>query len=329
MNLKKFINGIGDIEAELLEGLAAAYPQKLRKLGDQNIIVRAQLNRDKVALVSGGGSGHEPAHAGYVGYGMLDCAVAGDIFTSPPPLAVFKGICEVATEKGVLCIVKNYTGDVMSFDMAIDMARGKGINVEKVIVDDDIAMPDNLIGRRGVAGTILVHKIAGAAAETGAELEMVKTIAQRTIDNLRTLGVAIKPCTVPAVGHPGFDIPEKTMEIGIGIHGEPGIRREPITSADGIARKMLDKILSHIEYAGNDVVLLINGMGATPLMELLIVNKFVNAYLYRNGVKIHDTIIGNFMTSIDMAGFSITLLKLDDSLRAFYDASADTFALKK
>ena len=327
--MKKFINGIGDIETELLEGLAAAYPQKLRKLGDQNIIVRAQLNREKVALLSGGGSGHEPAHAGYVGYGMLDCAVAGDIFTSPPPLTIFKGITEIATEKGVLCIVKNYTGDILSFDMAIDMARGQGIRVEKVIVNDDIAMPDNLIGRRGVAGTILVHKIAGAAAETGTSLEMVKNIAQRTIDNLRTLGVAIKPCTIPAVGHPGFDIPEKTMEIGIGIHGEPGIRREPITSADGIARKMLDKILSHIEYAGNDVVLLINGMGATPLMELLIVNKFVNAYLYRNAVKIHDTLIGNFMTSIDMAGFSITLLKLDDSLRAFYDASADTFALKK
>ena len=327
--MKKFINSIGDIERELLEGLATAYPQKLRKLGDQNIIVRAQLNPDKVALVSGGGSGHEPAHAGFVGYGMLDCAVAGDIFTSPPPLAIFKGIVEVATEKGVLCIVKNYTGDVMSFDMAIDMARGKGINVEKVVVDDDIAMPDNLIGRRGVAGTILVHKIAGAAAETGADLEIIQNLAQRTIDNLRTLGVAIKPCTVPAVGHPGFDIPEKTMEIGIGIHGEPGIKREPITSADGIARKMLDKILSHIEYAGNDVVVLINGMGATPMMELLIVNRFVNAYLYRQGVKIHDTLIGNFMTSIDMAGFSITLLKLDDSLRAFYDASADTFALRR
>ena len=327
--MKKFINGIGDIEKELLEGLATACPQKLRKLGDQNIIVRAQLNPDKVALVSGGGSGHEPAHAGFVGYGMLDCAVAGNIFTSPPPLAIFKGISEVANEKGVLCIVKNYTGDLMSFEMAMDMARGKGINVEMVVVDDDIALQDNAIGRRGVAGTVLVHKIAGAAAETGADLEMVKTIAQRAIENLRTLGVAISPCTVPAVGQPGFDIPEKTMEIGIGIHGEPGIKREPITSADGIARKMLDKILSHIEYAGNDVVVLINGMGATPMMELLIVNRFVNAYLYRQGVKIHDTLIGNFMTSIDMAGFSITLLKLDDSLRAFYDASADTFALRR
>lgn len=327
--MKKFINGIDDIVRELLEGLVAANPKKIRKLGDQNIIVRAQLNPDKVTLVSGGGSGHEPAHAGFVGYGMLDCAVAGNIFTSPPPLAVFKGITEVATEKGVLCIVKNYTGDIMSFETAIEMARGKGIRVEKVVVDDDVAIQGSLSGRRGVAGTILVHKIAGAAAEVGADLEVIKAVAQRTIDNLRTLGVAIKPCTVPAVGHPGFDIPEKTMEIGIGIHGEPGIKSEPITSADGIARKMLDKILSHVEYAGNEVVVLINGMGATPMMELLIVNKFVNAYLYRNGVKIHDTLIGNFITSIDMAGFSITLLKLDDSLRAFYDASADTFAFKK
>lgn len=327
--MKKFINGIGDIEIELLEGLAVAYPQKLRKVGNQNIIVRAQLNPDKVSLLSGGGSGHEPAHAGYVGYGMLDGAVAGNIFTSPPPLAVFKGITEVATKKGVLCIVKNYTGDIMSFEMAIDMAHGHGVKADMVVVDDDIAVQDVAIGRRGVAGTILVHKIAGAAAETGADLEMVKAIAQRAIENLRTIGVAISPCTVPAVGHPGFEIPEKFMEIGIGIHGEPGIKREPITSADGIARKMLDKILSHIEYAGNDVVVLVNGMGATPMMELLIINRFVNAYLYRQGVKIHDTLIGNFMTSLEMAGFSITLLKLDDSLRAFYDASADTFALKK
>lgn len=327
--MKKIINGVADIEKELLEGMAAASPKIIRKLGDQNIIVRTQLNPDKVALVSGGGSGHEPAHAGYVGYGMLDCAVAGPIFTSPSSGAILKGIMEVATEKGVLCIVKNYTGDVMNFELATDAARKKGIKVDMVVVNDDIAVSENLVGRRGVAGTILVHKIAGAAAETGADLEVTKIIAQRTIDNLRTIGMAISPCTVPAVGHPGFEISENEMEIGIGIHGEPGIKREQITSADGIARKMLDKILSHIDYAGNDVVVIINGMGATPIMELLIINRFVNAYLYRNGVRIHDTLVGNFMTSIDMAGFSITLLKLDDSLRAFYDAPAETFVIKK
>lgn len=327
--MKKIINNIADIESEMLEGLVAARPKILRKVGDKNIIVRAELNPNKVALVSGGGAGHEPAHAGFVGYGMLDCAVSGKIFTSPSAGNIFKGIMEVATDKGVLCIVKNYTGDVLNFETAIDMAKSKGINADMVIVDDDVAVNDSLIGRRGVAGTIFVHKIAGAAAEAGADLETLKSIAQRTVDNVRSIGVAINPCTVPEVGKPGFDLPDSEMEFGIGIHGEPGISREQLTSADGIARKMLEKILSHIDYAGNDVVLLINGMGATPFMELLIVNKFVNAYLYRNGVKIHDTLIGNYMTSIDMAGFSITILKLTDSLRAFYDASADTFAFKK
>ena len=327
--MKKIINNIGDVERELLEGLAAACPDIVRKIGDQNIIVRAKLNPEKVAVISGGGAGHEPAHAGYVGYGMLDCAVSGNIFTSPPVGAVFKAICEVANENGVLCIVKNYTGDIMSFDLAIDMAKSKGIKVDKVVVDDDIAVPDNLIGRRGVAGTILIHKIAGAAAESGANLETVKEVAERAIATLRTIGVALNPCTVPAVGKPGFEIPDSEIEFGIGIHGEPGIRQEQITSADGIARKMLDKLLSHVDYAGNDVVVIVNGMGATPMMELWIVNRFVNAYLYRNGVKVHDTLIGNYMTSIDMAGFSITLLKLDGVLRAFYDASAYTFAWKK
>ena len=327
--MKKIINNVADIEREMLEGLAVAYPAMIRKIGDKNIIVRANLNSDKVALISGGGAGHEPAHAGYVGYGMLDCAVSGSIFTSPSAGNILKGIQEVATEKGVLCIVKNYTGDVLNFNTAVDMARSKGIFADFVIVNDDIAITENLVGRRGVAGTVLVHKIAGAAAESGLDLDSVKKIAQNTIDNVRTIGVAINPCTIPAVGKPGFDIPESEMEFGIGIHGEPGISREPITTADGITRKMLEKLLTHIDYAGNDVVVIINGMGATPVMELFIVNKFVNAYLYRNGVKIHDTLIGNYMTSIDMAGFSITILKLDETLRAFYDAPADTFAFKK
>ena len=328
--MKKIINGIDDIERELLEGLVAASPNRIRKLGSKNIVVRQNLNFNKVALVGGGGSGHEPAHAVYVGYGMLDCAVAGNIFTSPPAIDVLEGILEVATTKGTLCIAKNYTGDVMSFELAIEMAKQHGVdNVDMVVVNDDIAMATNVAGRRGVAGTILVHKITGAAAETGADLEMVKSIAQRTIDNVRTIGVAIGPCTVPAVGHPSFQIPENEMELGIGIHGEPGIRREQIANADGIVKKMIDRLLTFLEYAGNEVILLINGMGATPMMELLIVNKFAKEYLYRNGVTVYDTMIGNYMTSIDMAGFSMTLLKLDDTLRAFYDASADTFAWKK
>ena len=327
--MKKFINNVVDIEREMLEGLAMARPDIIRKVGDKNIIVRANLNPNKIALVSGGGAGHEPAHAGYVGYGMLDCAISGNIFTSPSAGNILKGILEVATDKGVLCIVKNYTGDVLNFNTAVDMARSKGISIDMVVVNDDISVTENLVGRRGVAGTVLVHKIAGAAAESGLSLDAVKRIAQHTIDNVRTIGVAISPCTVPAVGKPGFDIPDSEMEFGIGIHGEPGFSRELMTSADGIARKMLEKLLSHIDYAAGDVVVIVNGMGATPFMELFIINRFVNTYLYRNGVKIHDTIVGNYMTSIDMAGFSITILKLDDELRAFYDAQAETFAFKK
>ena len=327
--MKKIINNVADIESELLEGLVAANPQKIRKLANQNIIVRASVNQDTVSIVSGGGSGHEPAHAGYVGYGMLDCAILGKIFKGPEPDALLKGILEVATKKGVLCIVKNHERDVRNFEQAIAAARDRGILIELVKVDDDIFKPDNIFGRRGVAGTVLAQKIAGAAAETGAELEIIKSITQRAIDNTRTIGMAIQSCTIPSVGKPSFEIGEMEMEIGTGIHGEHGIRREPMTNADGIARKLLDRVLSYIDFAGDEVVLMINGMGATPLMELLIVNKFAQEYLFRNGVKVYDTMIGNFMTSLDMAGFSITLMKLDDSLRAFYDASADTFAWKK
>ena len=260
---------------------------------------------------------------------MLDAAVAGPIFTSPPPLTIFKAIDAIKNDEGVLCIIKNYTGDVMSFEMAIDMARNNGINVDFVVVDDDVATQSSEIGRRGVAGTILVHKIAGAFAESGGDLASVKEIAQRTINNVRSMGMAIAPCIIPAGGVPSFELSEQEMEIGIGIHGEPGIRREQLTNSDGIVRKMLDRILTYLDYAGHEVVVMVNGMGGTPLMELCIVNKFVKEYLYRNGVEVYDTMIGNFMTSIEMSGFSLTLLKLDDELKAYYDATADTFALKK
>ena len=327
--MKKIINNVTDIEDELLDGLVAANPGRVKRLGNQNIIVRAYPNKNKVAVVSAGGAGHEPAHAGYVGYGMLDCAIIGKIFHGPAPLTVFKGINEIASDKGVLCVVKNYKGDMESFEMAMEMAQGKGILIDKVVVDDDVARSKNALGRRGVAGTVLVHKIAGAAAEAGLSLKDVKDFARLTINNTRTMGMALKSCTIPKVGKPVFEISEMEMDLGIGIHGEPGIRREPVTNADGIARKMLDKILTHVDYVGNEVVLMVNGMGATPLMELLIVNKFVHEYLFRNGVKVYDTMIGNFMTSLDMAGFSITLMKLDNDLQIFYDAAADTFAWKK
>ena len=327
--MKKIINNPDDVEVEMIEGFISAQYQHLRRLGNYNVVLRRELNRNKVALLAGGGSGHEPAHFGYVGFGMLDAAVAGPIFTSPTPLTIFNAIDAIKNDKGVLCIVKNYTGDIISFEMAIDMARGNGIKVEHVVVDDDVATQSSQIGRRGVAGTILVHKIAGAMAEAGGDLETVKEIAQRTINNLRSMGMAISPCTIPAGGVPSFELSEQEMEIGIGIHGEPGIRREQITNANGIVRKMVDRILTYLDFVGNEVVVMINGMGGTPLMELFIVNKFLKEYLYRNGVEVYDTMIGNFMTSIEMSGFSITLLRLDDELKAYYNATADTFALKK
>jgi len=327
--LKKIINNISDIESELLEGFAVANSDIIKKLGNQNIILRTQPNKNKVALVSGCGSGHEPAHAGFVGFGMLDCAVMGSVFTSPSPMLLYKGISEVATKKGVLCVVKNNSADNLSFELAVDMARKNGIKIEKVLVNDDVFVIDAKLGRRGSAGTILVEKIAGAAAESGNDLDFVKNVAQKAADNTRTLSVAINPCTIPATGEQTFKIAEMEMEFGISLNGEPGLRSEPLTNADGIVRKMLDKILTHIDYSFSEVVLMVNGLGATPLMELLIVNKFANEYLYRKGVEIYDAPVGNFMTCLDTAGFSITLLKLDDELKKFYDAPCKTFALKK
>jgi dihydroxyacetone kinase-like protein len=262
---------------------------------------------------------------------MLDCAVAGTVFTSPTPDQVLEGIKAVATDQGVLCVVKNYTGDIMNFEMAVEMAADEGIKAEYVVVNDDVAVKDSLYttGRRGVAGTILVHKIAGAKAEEGADLKAVKEVAEKVIANVRTMGMAIAPCTVPAAGKPGFELAEDEMEIGIGIHGEPGTHREKLASADTIAKMLVDHILADIDYKGQEIVLIVNGMGATPLMELYIVNNFVHDYLTKQGITIYDTMVGNYMTSIEMAGFSLTLLRLDDEMKSLYDAKAHTLAWKK
>lgn len=330
--MKKLINAVESVEEQMILGLVKSAPKKIAKLDCGNVVVRAQKKSDdKVALVSGGGSGHEPAHGGFVGKGMLDCAVAGAVFTSPTPDKIFEGIKSVATSQGVLCIVKNYTGDVLNFEMAMDMASDEDIKVAHVVVNDDVAVQDSLYttGRRGVAGTILVHKIAGAKAETGATLDEVKAVAEKVIANVRTMGMAISPCTVPASGKPGFELAEDEMEIGIGIHGEPGTHRDKLKSADEVAKLLLDKILADIDFSGNEVVVLVNGMGATPLMELYIINNFVQDYLASKGIKVYDTMVGNFMTSIEMAGFSLTLLKLDDELKTLYDAPADTPALTR
>ncbi len=328
--MKKFINAVDKVEDQMIQGMVKAYPQYLRKLECGNVVVRSQKKEGKVALISGGGSGHEPAHGGYVGQGMLDAAVAGAVFTSPTPDQVYEGIKAVATDAGVLMVIKNYTGDVMNFEMAADMARDEGIKVAQVVVNDDVAVKDSLytVGRRGVAGTVFVHKIAGAMAETGADLDAVQAVAQKVIDNVRTMGAAIEPCTVPAAGKPGFELSEDEMEVGIGIHGEPGTHREKLRPADEIVDMLMDQILADLDFAGSEVAVMINSSGATPLMELFIINDHVADVLAEKGVKVYKTFVGEFMTSIEMAGFSISLLKLDDQLKQLLDAKADTPAFK-
>ncbi len=324
--MKKFINAVDKVEDQMIQGMVKAYPQYVRKLDCGNVVVRSHKKEGKVALISGGGSGHEPAHGGYVGEGMLDAAVAGAVFTSPTPDQVLEGIKAVATDAGVLMVIKNYTGDVMNFEMAADMARDEGIKVAQVVVNDDVAVKDSLytVGRRGVAGTVFVHKIAGALAETGADLEAVQAVAQKVIDNVRTMGAAIAPCTVPAAGKPGFELGEDEMEVGIGIHGEPGTHREPLKTADEIVDMLLAQILADLDFAGSEVAVMINSAGATPLMELFILNNRVADVLAEKGVKVYKTLVGEFMTSIEMAGFSISLLKLDSQLKELLDAKADT-----
>jgi len=328
--MKKFINDVSLVEEQMILGMVKAYPEYLKKLESGNVVVRANKKEGKVALISGGGSGHEPAHGGFVGTGMLDCAVAGAVFTSPTPDKIYEGIKAIATDKGVLMVIKNYTGDVMNFEMAADMAAMDGIEVKQVITNDDVAVKDSLytVGRRGVAGTVFVHKIAGALAEEGASLDEVQAVAQKVIDNVRTMGAAIEPCTVPAAGKPGFELADNEMEIGIGIHGEPGTHREPIKPADEVVDLLLSHILSDIDYSGREVAVLINGAGGTPLMELFIINNRVSDVLKEKGIKVYRTFVGEFMTSIEMQGFSISLLRLDDEMKRLLDAKADTPAWK-
>ena len=262
---------------------------------------------------------------------MLDAAVCGDVFASPSTIQVYNAITATASKKGTLLIIKNYSGDCMNFDAAADMAKDDDINVEKVYVNDDVAVKDSLytVGRRGVAGTIFVHKIAGAAAEKGKSLEEVKAVAEKVIANVRSIGFALTSCTVPAKGTPTFSLNEDEIEFGVGIHGEPGIAREKLATADELAEKMVDKIVSDIPYKeGDEVALLINGLGATPLMELYLLNNSASAAISKRGIKIYKTFVGNYMTSIDMAGASITLLKLDDEMKALLDSPSDAPAMK-
>ncbi len=329
--MKKLINDVDAVVDEMLDGIAAAYPEHVRRLEGLDVLVRADGSEGKVALISGGGSGHEPAHGGFVGKGMLDGAVAGAVFTSPTPDQIYEAIMAAHGGKGVLLVVKNYTGDIMNFEMAAEVAADEGIQVEQVVVADDVAVENSTwtTGRRGIAGTIFVHKIAGACAEAGGSLEEVKRVAEKVISNVRSMGMALKACTVPAAGKPSFDLEEDEAEIGIGIHGEPGVSREKVGSADSICDKLLDRILAEGIYsAGDRIAVLVNGMGGTPLMELFIANRHIHQVLTDKGLVIARTLVGNYMSSLDMEGFSITLLKLDAELEELLNAPADTPAFK-
>ena len=321
--MKKIINGVEDVVDEMCEGMIRAHPCELTYNARYRIIRRKNLRQDKVTLISGGGSGHEPAHAGFVGSGMLDAAVCGDVFASPSTIQVYNAILETKSQRGTLLIIKNYSGDRMNFDGAAEMAEDDGINIAKVYVNDDVAIEDSLYtaGRRGVAGTVFVHKIAGAAAEAGRSLDQVKAVAEKVIANVRSIGVALTSCTVPAKGTPTFNLGEDEIEFGVGIHGEPGIERQRIARADDLAKQMMDRIVADMRVKRDDeVAVMINGFGATPLMELYLLNNSVAKLVERAGLRTHRTFVGNYMTSIDMAGASVTLLHLDTELKALLDA---------
>ena len=327
--MKKLINDPKNVVNEMLIGLAAAHPDKLARVPDYNIIIRREPKQGKVGLVSGGGSGHEPAHAGFVGVGMLDAAVCGNVFASPSPDEILQGLTAADGGAGVLMIVKNYSGDVMNFDAARELAELDDLKTETVIVDDDVAIAKDgqNAGRRGVAGTILVHKIAGALAERGASLVEVAEVARKVVRNVRTMGMALTPCVLPEAGRARFSLGEGEMEIGIGIHGEPGVKKGAVAPAADIAGQLLEPILADLPLpAGSEVVLIVNGMGATPLMELYLMAGEILPRLAAKSLKVHRTLVGNFMTSLDMAGCSVTLLKLDDQLKSLLDDPTEAVA---
>lgn len=325
--MKKIINQPKQVVEDLLQGLVLAHPDKLKRLEGFNVILRSQPKEEKVTLVSGGGSGHEPAHAGFVGWGMLDAAVAGEVFTSPTPDQVLEAIRAVNNPKGVLLIIKNYSGDVMNFEMAAEMAEMEGIRVAKVVVNDDVAVENSTYtnGRRGIAGTVFIHKIAGALAERGADLDEVVQIANQVIENVRSKGIALSSCIVPAVGKPNFELGETEIEIGLGIHGEPGTHRGPMMQATEIARDLTESIIFDLGLSsGDEVAVLINGLGATPLMELYILNRNVAEILQKLDIRIYRTFVGEYMTSLEMAGASVSLLKLEPELKSLLDEAADS-----
>jgi dihydroxyacetone kinase-like protein len=330
--MQKLINDPADVVAEALRGMAAAHPE-LRVDHDHRIVFRGDAPvQGKVGVVSGGGSGHEPLHGGFVGPGMLDAACAGEVFTSPVPDQVVAATQGVDGGAGVLHIVKNYTGDVLNFEMAAELvAAESGTEVVSVVVDDDVAVQDSLYtaGRRGVGLTVLLEKVVGAAADQGRPLEEVAALARRVNGSGRSMGMALTSCTVPAAGRPTFDLPEGEMELGVGIHGEPGRSRVPVAPAREVAAMLVEPVLADLgDLSGDGVIAFVNGMGGTPLLELYLVYGEVAALLERAGVTVTRSLVGNYITSLDMAGCSVTLLRADDELVRLWDAPVRTPGLR-
>lgn len=329
--MKKLINAPEAVLADSLNGVAAAHPE-LKVDHVNRIIYRGTPTKaGKVALISGGGSGHEPLHGGFVGYGMLDAACAGEVFTSPTPDQMQEATKVADSGAGVLHIVKNYTGDVMNFEMAAEMAEAEtGVKVASVVTNDDVAVEDSTwtAGRRGVGVTVLLEKIVGAAAEEGRDLAAVTALANKVNDNGRSMGMALTSCTVPAAGKPTFDLPDDMMEIGVGIHGEPGRHRVPLAPAASIAQQLVDPILADLDFTKGPVIAMLNGMGGSPLIELYIMYGEVAKLLEKAGVTVARNLVGNYITSLDMAGCSVTLLRADDETLKLWDAPVNTAGLR-
>ena len=330
--MKKLINSPEDVVRDALRGMEAAHGDRLRISYDPYLIVRKDAPvQGKVGIISGGGSGHEPMHGGFVGPGMLDAACPGEVFTSPTPDQMLEATKAVNGGAGVLHVVKNYTGDVMNFDMAADMGKGEDIEVETVLTNDDVAVEDSLYtaGRRGVGVTVLVEKICGAAADDGKSLAEVAELGRKVNANGRSMGMALTPCITPGSGEPSFELAEDEVEIGIGIHGEPGRFRENIGPASQIAERLMTPILEDLPFSSGDKVLaFVNGMGGTPLLELYVVYAEVAKIAQEHGLSIERNLIGNYITSLEMQGCSITLVKLDDDMVRYWDAPVNTPALR-
>jgi dihydroxyacetone kinase-like protein len=330
--MKKLINSPQEVVHEALEGMEAAHGDRLRIHYDPNYIVRKDAPvKGKVGLLSGGGSGHEPMHGGYVGKGMLDAACPGAVFTSPTPDQMFEASKAVDGGAGILHIVKNYTGDVMNFDLAADLLKAEGIDVQSVLTDDDVAVENSLYtaGRRGVGLTVIMEKLLGAAAEQKATLAEIKALGDRIRNSGRSMGMALTACTVPHAGKPSFDLPDDEMEVGIGIHGEPGRRRVKIASADEITEMLMEPILSDLPFKkDDDILLFVNGMGGTPLIELYIIYRKAADVAKQYGLNVVRNLVGSYITSLEMAGTSITMLRMDNQLCKLWDAPVDTPALR-